>query len=168
MCSKKSKELGRVGFYFSKFEAPLDNFTSSALLAILESCSPGKLARLGSWRLAGQKDKGVKGPAVGPTRRPTLSSKEYLSWRPRSHRQRPRFYRTSAPHNLPSLLKRVSLSHRLLVFFVTTAHSHAKPLFLESSKIALTLEPFGTFWKKSQTARERALFLKKASIHMNC
>ncbi len=45
-------------------------------MASLESCSPGKLARLG--RLAagrqvlghvGHKVKGVKGPAVGPTRR---------------------------------------------------------------------------------------------------
>ena len=46
-CAKKSEGLGRVGFYFSKFEAPLDNFPSSALLAVLESCSPGKLAGIG-------------------------------------------------------------------------------------------------------------------------
>ena len=53
-CAKKSEGLGRVGFYFSKFEAPLDNFTSSALLAILESCSPGMPGRgLLAWGLAG-------------------------------------------------------------------------------------------------------------------
>ncbi len=67
-----------MGFYFSKFEAPLDNFTSSALLAILESCSPGSLAR----ELLAQKVKGVSGPNPGPTRRLTLSSKDNISRRP--------------------------------------------------------------------------------------
>ena len=50
-CAKKSEGIGRVGFYFSKFEAPLDNFTSSALLAILKSLRLGRdlLARVLTW-----------------------------------------------------------------------------------------------------------------------
>ena len=77
-CAKKSEALGRVGFYFSKFEAPLDYFASSALLAILESCSPCRLAR----ELLAQSVKGVSGPNPGPTRRLTLSSKDNISRRP--------------------------------------------------------------------------------------
>ena len=69
MCAKKSEGLGRVGFYFSKFGAPLDYFTSSTLLAILESCSPGRLAgRCWPGRLAGQGVKGAMAANPGPTR----------------------------------------------------------------------------------------------------
>ena len=155
---------------------------TSPVVRSWQSSNPAVLASLQG--LAGQRVNGNKAPNPGPTRRLTLSSKDNILRSPRGHHQRLHFYPTSAPHNLPSLLKRVSLSHRLLVLFVTTAHSHAKPLFLESSKIALTLEPFasffrkvpngvgvtplfsslknsgltptpfGTFWKNSQTARE--------------
>ncbi len=46
-CAKKSEGLGRVGFHFSKFEAPLDYCPLISLLAILGSCSPGRLAGAG-------------------------------------------------------------------------------------------------------------------------
>jgi hypothetical protein len=69
-----------VGFYFSKFEAPLDYCPLISLLAILESCSPGRLAR----ELLAQSVKGVSRPSPGPTRRLTLSSKDNLFRRPGS------------------------------------------------------------------------------------
>jgi hypothetical protein len=96
-CAKKSEGLGRVGFYFSKFGAPLDYFTSSALLAIIESCSPGMAGWLADW-LARMLTVIVE-ETLALLEAYTFSKENKLR-SPRSHRQPPHFYRTSCPQSV--------------------------------------------------------------------